>query len=70
MHMSTLSPKYQIVIPKEIRKSMNLKPGQRLQFRIRNNHIEIEPVITGSDLIGLLKGATPMEFEREGDRPL
>ncbi len=70
MQISTLSPKYQIVIPKEVRKSMNLKPGQRLQFRIRNQHIEIEPVITGSDLIGLLKGNTPMNFEREGDRPL
>lgn len=70
MNTSTLSPKYQIVIPKEIRKSMKLKPGQRLQFRINDNHIEIEPVITGSDLIGLLKGETPMNFEREGDRPL
>jgi AbrB family looped-hinge helix DNA binding protein len=70
MNISTLSPKYQIVIPREVRKSMNLRPGQRLQFRIRNHHIEIEPVITGSDLIGLLKGETPMHFEREGDRLL
>jgi len=70
MQTSTLSPKYQIVIPKEIRKSMKLKPGQRLQFRIKQNHIEIEHIITGSDLIGLFKGEKPMSFEREGDRPL
>ena len=70
MNTSVLSNKYQIVIPKEIRRSLDLKPGQRLQFRINSDHIEIEPVITGSDLIGLLKGETPLQFEREGDRSL
>jgi AbrB family looped-hinge helix DNA binding protein len=70
MNISTLSPKFQIVIPKEIRKELDLKPGQRLQFRIHEDHIEIEPVLTGSELIGLLKGGTPLNFEREGDRSL
>ncbi len=31
----TVSPKYQIVIPKEVRESMDIKPGQKLQvFRL------------------------------------
>lgn len=70
MTTSILSPKYQIVIPKEIRRTLNLKPGQRLQLRIEGDHIEIKPVVTGADLIGLLKGDKPLEFVREGDRPL
>jgi AbrB family looped-hinge helix DNA binding protein len=31
-----------VVIPSEIRKSMNLKPGQRLRLAKKDNHIEIE----------------------------
>jgi AbrB family looped-hinge helix DNA binding protein len=70
MTNALLSPKFQVVIPKEIRKSMNLKPGQRLQFHVVNNHIEIKPIVTGTDLIGLLKDKRPIKFEREGDRQL
>jgi len=63
-----LSPKYQVVIPKEIRKSLNLKPGQRLQFAEVDGKIEIRPMLTPDQLIGFLKGAKPLEFEREADR--
>lgn len=70
MTTSILSPKFQIVVPKEIRRKLDLKPGQRLQFRIHGDHIEIEPVLTGSELIGYLKEDRPLDFEREGDREL
>ncbi len=68
MTTSLLSPKYQVVIPKEIRKSMNLKPGQRLQFTEKDGKIEIRPILTPEQLIGFLKGEKPLEFEREPDR--
>lgn len=68
MTTSLLSPKYQIVIPKEIRKSMNLKPGQRLQFTEVDGKIEVRPILTPEQLIGFLKGDKPLEFEREPDR--
>jgi AbrB family looped-hinge helix DNA binding protein len=68
MTTSLLSPKYQIVIPKEIRKSLNLKPGQRLQFTEKDGKIEIRPILTPEQLIGYLKGDQPLEFEREPDR--
>jgi len=68
MTTSLLSPKYQIVIPKEIRKSMNLKPGQRLQLTEMDGKIEIRPILTPEQLIGFLKGEKPLEFEREQDR--
>ena len=68
MTTSLLSPKYQIVIPKEIRKSMNLKPGQRLQLTEKDGKIEIRPILTPDQLIGFLKGEKPLEFDREPDR--
>ena len=71
MTTSLLSPKYQIVIPKEIRKSMNLKPGQRLQLTEKDGKIEIRPILTPDQLIGFLKDKSHLEFEREKtDRPL
>ena len=68
MTTALLSPKYQIVIPKQIRRSMNLQPGQRLQFVEKDGRIEIRPVLTPDQLIGFLKGDKPLEFERDPDR--
>lgn len=65
MTTSLLSPKYQIVIPKEIRKSMNLKPGQRLQFTEKDGKIEIRPILTPEQLIGYLSDCASIPFERE-----
>jgi AbrB family looped-hinge helix DNA binding protein len=68
MTTALLSPKYQIVIPKEIRKSLNLKPGQRLHLTEVEGRIEVRPILTPEQLIGFLKGDSPLELEREPDR--
>lgn len=65
MTISVLSPKYQIVIPKEIRKSMSLQPGQRLQFAEKDGKIEIRPVLTPEKLVGFLADCVDIPFERE-----
>ena len=71
MTTALLSPKYQIVIPKEIRKSMNLQPGQRLQVVEKEGKIELRPILTPDQFLGFLKGKTMLPFEREKhDRPL
>ena len=71
MITSLLSPKFQVVIPKEIRKSLNLKPGQRLQFTALNGKIEVRPILTPDQLIGFLQDKAHIGFEREkSDRPL
>ena len=71
MTTSLLSPKYQVVIPKEIRKALDLKPGQRLNVIEKDGHIELRPILTPDQLIGFLKGKTKLPFEREKqDRPL
>ena len=71
MTTSLLSPKYQVVIPKEIRKALDLKPGQRLNVIEKDGHIELRPILTPEQLIGFHKGKTKLPFEREKqDRPL
>lgn len=68
MTSSILSPKFQIVIPKEIRQALSLKPGQRLNVIEKEGHIELRPILTPDQLIGFLKGDEPLDFEREADR--
>lgn len=68
MKTAKLSPKYQVVIPKAIRRSMNLKPGQQLHFTEKDGAIQIRPILTPDQLIGFLKGKEPLTLEREPDR--
>lgn len=68
MTTASISPKFQIVIPKEIRKRLGLKSGQKLEITERNGRIELRPILAPDQLIGLLKGKEPLHFEREGDR--
>ena len=68
MTTSILSPKFQIVFPKEIRRRFGLKVGQKLQVIDNEECIEIRPILSPDQLIGYLKGSSPLEFERETDR--
>jgi AbrB family looped-hinge helix DNA binding protein len=68
MTTALLSPKFQVVIPKEIRKSLGLQPGQRLHFTEKDGKIEVRPMLKPEQLIGLLKGAKPLKLDREPDR--
>ena len=55
MATATLSSKYQISIPKDIREALNLKPGQKLVFLNTGSGIRLIPAIQPKDLFGLLK---------------
>ena len=67
MQTVTVSPKFQVVIPKEIREAMGLRPGQKLKVIEYDGRIELIPDRDISELKGFLKGINT-EFEREGDR--
>ena len=67
MQTVTLSPKYQVVIPKSVRESLNLHPGQKLQVLEHDGRIEFIPERDFSELRGFLKGINT-EFIREEDR--
>jgi AbrB family looped-hinge helix DNA binding protein len=44
METVTISPKYQVVIPKGIRESLELRPGQKVQAILYDRRIELVPV--------------------------
>ncbi len=67
MQSVTVSPKYQVVIPKTIRESLNLSPGQRMQVIEYAGRIELIPERDIKELRGFLKGINT-EFKREEDR--
>ena len=62
-----VSPKYQVVIPKEIRESLHVLPGQRMHVVQYENRIELIPERDISELEGFLKGIDT-SFTREEDR--
>ncbi len=63
----TISPKFQIIIPPDIRQSLNLKPGQKIQLVQYNNRIEFIPFKPVQAMRGFLKGLDT-SIEREPDR--
>jgi AbrB family looped-hinge helix DNA binding protein len=63
----TVSPKYQVVIPKAVRESLQLRPGQKMQVIEYDGRIEFIPERNINELRGFLKGINT-EFEREEDR--
>ena len=63
----TISPKYQVVIPKEIRDRLGLLPGQKVQAIAYGGRIELIPVRPARQMKGFLKGIDT-KVEREGDR--
>ena len=67
MHSVTVSPKYQVVIPKTVREALNLRPGQKMQVIEYAGRIELIPERDIKELRGFLKGIHT-EFKREEDR--
>ena len=63
----TISPKYQVVIPKEIRDTLQLAPGQKVQAIAYENRIELIPVRPVNEMRGFLAGIDT-EVERDSDR--
>lgn len=57
MSIATLSSKYQISIPKDVREAMQLMPGQQLAFLRVGNSLRLVPVRKMEDMFGLAKGA-------------
>ena len=67
MQTVTVSPKYQVVIPKNIRDALRIRPGQKLKVIEYEGRIEFIPDRDISEPNGFLKGIN-IDFEREDDR--
>jgi len=66
MDLITVSPKYQVVIPKRVREQFGLAPGQQLQVIALPGRIELVPSQPPAALRGFLQGENT--FQREPDR--
>jgi AbrB family looped-hinge helix DNA binding protein len=63
----TVSPKYQVVIPKAVRQALRIRPGQKMQVVEYNGRIELIPEKEITALHGFIRGINT-EFKREQDR--
>ena len=67
MQTVTVSPKFQVVIPKEIRDNLKLRPGQKMRVIEYDGRIELIPDRDIAELRGFIKGIDT-RIEREKDR--
>lgn len=67
MTIVKVSPKFQVVIPKDIRRKLNLKAGQCLQVIQIADKLQYLPVKDIKKSKGFLKGIDT-KIDREGDR--
>lgn len=63
----TVSPKYQVVIPKDVRTKLKIKPGQKLQILLIGEKLEFLPIQNVKDSRGFLKGMNT-DIKRDRDR--
>lgn len=63
----TVSPKFQIVIPQEVRERMDIKPGQKVTFMEWKGAVVIVPLLSADEAFGFLKGLD-VTLEREKDK--
>ena len=63
----TVSPKYQVVIPKSVRESMGIVSGQKIQMLTYKNRIELIPIQPMKALRGFLS-VIDTTVKRDTDR--
>ena len=56
MAVVTVSPKFQVVIPREIREALGIEPGQQVQALQYLDRIEYIPLKRAKSMRGFLRG--------------
>jgi AbrB family looped-hinge helix DNA binding protein len=64
MYTVTLSPKFQVVIPKQVRERMSLRAGEKIEVISFDDRIELVPVRPMREMRGFLRGLD-RSFERD-----
>ena len=71
MNTITVSPKFQVVIPRAVREKIGIKPGQKMQVLAYNNQVILIPVRSIRQARGSLKGMdTDVQREEEDEERL
>ena len=68
MGVVTLSSKYQIVIPRDVREKMDLKPGQKIVVIEKDGVVHLIPQKPIKEMRGFVKGTDTREIRNEEDR--
>jgi AbrB family looped-hinge helix DNA binding protein len=68
MARTRVSTKYQVVIPKEIRKEVGIRPGQELQVVAKGGTITLIPDRTIASMRGFVRGIRTKGFREKKDR--
>ena len=67
MNTVAVSPKFQVVIPKDIRRALNLVSGQRMSVQLNGGKVEFVPEKTVASLRGRWQGMDT-RVVRDADR--
>ena len=67
METTTVSPKYQVVIPARVRHALGIRPGQKIQVIPYEGRIELIPITSVKGARGFLRGIDT-SIDREPDR--
>lgn len=67
MSAVTISPKFQVVIPRDVREQLHLRPGQKVEAIAYDGRVELLPVRPMREMRGFLRGIDTT-VEREDDR--
>ncbi|MGB7590729.1 MAG: AbrB/MazE/SpoVT family DNA-binding domain-containing protein [Terriglobia bacterium] len=67
METVKVSPKFQVVIPRKIRESLGIRPGQRIQVLVYEGRVEFIPLRRMKEMRGFLRGIDTT-VERDQDR--
>ena len=67
MKAVTISPKYQVVIPRDVRDAKDIQPETKVQVLKYENRIELVPLRSPKNLRGFLKGINT-DVQRDKDR--
>ena len=70
MKTVTVSPKFQVVIPREVREALNVKAGQKMRVIAYDNQVVLIPVRPIQSARGALKGIDTDVRREKSDREL
>jgi AbrB family looped-hinge helix DNA binding protein len=68
MATTTISPKFQVVIPKEVREKLHLKSGQKMTVVTKGGMVYLIPERPLSSFKGFLKGMSATGLREDEDR--
>ena len=68
MDVVILSPKFQVVIPRDVREKLNLKPGQKIVVIEKDGVVHLIPQKPVKEMRGFVKNINTQDLKDEEDR--